>query len=119
MIEAGSKAENDPGQEPHDACWNSRGSFLFRHAPTFGSPDYILNSRLDTGLAFADELFGLTPANFLCYGYSYVRSIRTPNARLTEARIRATASIAKTIFDGTKLPLVVEHLKTTTYGMKT
>jgi hypothetical protein len=26
--------------------------------------------------------------------------------------------LAKTVFDGTKLPLVVEHLKTTTYGMK-
>jgi hypothetical protein len=25
---------------------------------------------------------------------------------------------AKTTFGGTKLPLVVEHLKTTTYGMK-
>ena len=25
---------------------------------------------------------------------------------------------AKTIFDGTKLPLVVEHVRTTTYGMK-
>jgi len=26
--------------------------------------------------------------------------------------------LAKTFFDGTKLPLVVEHLKTPTYGMK-
>jgi hypothetical protein len=26
--------------------------------------------------------------------------------------------MAKTIFDGTKLPLVVEHLKTPTYGMR-
>jgi hypothetical protein len=44
--------------------------FLFRHAPTFGSPHYIRNFKLDTALRFlGDELLSLTAIDLPCYIY--------------------------------------------------
>jgi hypothetical protein len=44
---------------------------------------------------------------------------QAPNARQARLKSAETRIAAKTIFDGTKLPMVVGRLKTTAYGMAT
>ena len=82
--------------------------------------------------SFGDELFSLTANDLSCYTYgmrnchdlplSLPLVIRFPvpaRARKKGLGVRLLGhhSQTKTNFDGTKLPMVVLHPKTTTYGM--
>ncbi|MFZ2062486.1 MAG: hypothetical protein WAU82_15855 [Candidatus Binatus sp.] len=75
-------------------------------------------SSLFSILLWGDELFSLNPPEYTCYQYG----MDDPSSCLTLAQlapdIRPTRPSAKTIFDGTKLPVVVGRPKTTSHGMK-
>jgi hypothetical protein len=56
---------------------------------------------------FGDELFSLTPAYLACYTYRMVDRQETPRSPRSPAIERGPLA-SETIFDGTKLPMVVK-----------
>jgi hypothetical protein len=66
---------------------------------------------------FGDELFSLTPPDFLCYAYAMVKRQDVPCSPPRSPEIGQHPLPAEIIFDGTKLALECSHPKTTTDGM--
>jgi hypothetical protein len=74
-----------------------------------------MNPRHAAALALGDELFSLTPPDLPCYAYGMDNRHDAPDWPHSP-EIGRRPLLAKTIFDGTKLPIEPTRPKTTSNG---